>query len=89
MLWVENYNNKNVFIYQCKKSRLVSDIFAKQISMIEKGKLKYLKHGNLNSIRTFIDIDDAMEAYWVAATRGKIGEIYNIGGNKVISVKIF
>ncbi len=72
-----------------RRADLFQTSFAKQISMIEKGKLKYLKHGNLNSIRTFIDIDDAMEAYWIAATRGKIGEIYNIGGNKVISVKNF
>ena len=28
-----------------------------------------------------------MEAYWLTAKRGKIGEIYNIGGNKSISVK--
>ena len=30
-----------------------------------------------------------MEAYWLTATRGKIGEIYNIGGDKIISVKNF
>ena len=27
-----------------------------------------------------------MEAYWLTAKRGKIGEIYNISGKKVISV---
>ena len=43
----------------------------------------------MESIRTFIDIDDAMEAYWLAAKRGKIKEIYNIGGDKIISVKNF
>ena len=50
---------------------------------------KIVEHGNLNSVRTFVDIDDAMSAYWLAATKGKVGEIYNIGGNKVISVKDF
>jgi nucleoside-diphosphate-sugar epimerase len=30
-----------------------------------------------------------MEAYWLAAKKGKVGEIYNIGGNKIISVKQF
>ena len=30
-----------------------------------------------------------MEAYWLAATNGKIGEIYNIGGKKIVSVKNF
>ena len=41
------------------------------------------------SVRNFIDTDDAMEAYWFAAKKGKIGEIYNIGGEKIISVKSF
>jgi nucleoside-diphosphate-sugar epimerase len=56
---------------------------------LKKKKQKVLKHGNLNSIRTFVDIEDAMSAYWLTATKGKIGEIYNIGGNKIISVKNF
>ena len=30
-----------------------------------------------------------MNAYWLTAKKGKIGEIYNIGGNKIISVKQF
>lgn len=72
-----------------RRHNLFQTAFAKQIALCEKGKLKYLKHGNLNSVRTFVDIDDAMAAYWMAATKGKIGEIYNIGGNKVISVKDF
>ena len=48
-----------------------------------------MKHGNLNSVRTFIDIDDAMEAYWLAAKKGKVGEIYNICGKEKISIKDF
>ena len=35
-----------------------------------------------------VDIDDAMEAYWLTATKGRIGEIYNICGKKVISVSV-
>ncbi len=35
------------------------------------------------------NIEDAMRSYWVAATNGKIGEIYNIGGNKVIEISEF
>ena len=31
---------------------------------------KTLFHGNLNSIRTFMDVDDAMKAYWLVAKRG-------------------
>ena len=72
-----------------RRNNLFQTAFANQIAKIEIGKLKKLKHGNLKSIRTFVDIDDAMEAYWLAATKGRIGEIYNIGGNKTISVKQF
>ena len=72
-----------------RRNNLFQTAFADQIVKIEKGKAKILRHGNLNSIRTFVDIDDAMEAYWLAAKKGKIGEVYNIGGNKTISVKQF
>lgn len=69
-----------------RKNYLFQTSFAKQIVEIENGKKKYLTHGNLNSVRNIIDIYDAMEAYWLAAKRGKIGSIYNISGKKVISV---
>lgn len=70
-----------------RRFTLFQSSFAKQIIDIEMNKKKYLEHGNLNSIRTFIDIDDALEAYWLTARKGKIGEIYNIGGNDTESVK--
>jgi GDPmannose 4,6-dehydratase/GDP-4-dehydro-6-deoxy-D-mannose reductase len=72
-----------------RRSNLFQTSFAKQIAMCERGKLKYISHGNLNSTRTFVDTYDAMSAYWLAARKGKIGEIYNIGGKKIISVKSF
>ncbi|MDC1078659.1 GDP-mannose 4,6-dehydratase [Candidatus Pelagibacter sp.] len=63
--------------------------FANQIIKIKYKKKKYLEHGNLKSLRSFIDIDDAMNAYWNIATKGKIGEIYNVSGNSFISVGKF
>ena len=69
-----------------RKFFLFQTAFARQIADIEKGKIKILTHGNLNSVRNIIDISDAMEAYWLTAKKGRIGEIYNIGGKKVISV---
>ena len=71
-----------------RRYTLFQSAFAKQIAEIEKDKKKYLQHGNLKSIRTFIDINDAMSAYWLAAKKGKIGEIYNIGGNDTASVEL-
>ena len=72
-----------------RRDNLFQTAFANQVAAIEQGKLKYLRHGNLKSKRTIIDIDDAMEAYWLAAKKGKIGEIYNICGNEKISVGSF
>ena len=69
-----------------RRNDLFQTTFANQIANIERGKKKILIHGNLNSVRNIIDINDAMEAYWLAAKRGKIGEIYNISGKKVITV---
>jgi len=72
-----------------RRKNLFQTSFARQIVEIEKGRLKFLKHGNLKSVRTFVDIEDAMQAYWLTAKKGNIGEIYNIGGNKIISVGEF
>jgi GDP-mannose 4,6-dehydratase len=56
--------------------------FAKQIAMIESGKIKpEIKVGNLNSIRTFADVRDAVRAYYLLLNKKPIpGEVYNIGG---------
>ncbi|MEK7746581.1 MAG: GDP-mannose 4,6-dehydratase, partial [Elusimicrobiota bacterium] len=43
----------------------------------------------LDSIRTLIDVRDAMESYWAATMKGESGEAYNIGGSKTISVGDF
>ncbi len=72
-----------------RRNNLFQTAFANQIAAIEEGKLKYLRHGNLKSKRTIIDTHDAMEAYWLAAKKGKIGEIYNICGSQKISVNHF
>jgi len=72
-----------------RRADLFATSFAMQVARIEEGLLDKLKHGNLESTRTLIDVRDAMESYWVALTKGKIGETYNIGGVKVITVGEF
>ncbi len=72
-----------------RRLNLFASHWANQIVKIEKGEEKILKHGNLNSTRTIIDIEDAMRSYWIAATKGKVGEIYNIGGNKTFKISKF
>ena len=56
--------------------------FAKQIAMIEQGLLPPLvKTGNLQSLRTWSDVRDAVRAYYMLVTVNPIpGESYNIGG---------
>jgi len=63
--------------------------FAKQIAMIELGQIPpIVKTGNLNSLRTWSDVRDAVEAYYKLVTINPIpGEYYNIGGNFTCSVK--
>jgi GDP-4-dehydro-6-deoxy-D-mannose reductase len=72
-----------------RRNNLFQTAFANQVAAIEQGKLKYLRHGNLKSQRTIIDTKDAMEAYWLAAKKGKVGEIYNICGKQKISINNF
>ncbi len=56
--------------------------FAKQIAMIEHGLIpSVVKTGNLNSLRTWSDVRDAVRAYYMLVTINPIpGEYYNIGG---------
>jgi GDP-mannose 4,6-dehydratase len=65
---------------------LFATSFARQIARIELGLQKVLLHGNLASVRTFIDVRDAVRAYWDAALYGVPGEVYNIGGVTTMTV---
>ena len=72
-----------------RRTDLFATSFAMQVARIEKGLQKELLHGNLDSVRTLIDVRDAMESYWVAMEKCKPGEVYNIGGPKTIKVGEF
>lgn len=63
--------------------------FAKQIAMIEAGMLPpTVKTGNLDSLRTWADVRDAVRAYYLLVTKNPLaGEYYNIGGSYTCSVK--
>ncbi len=65
----------------------VESAFAKQIAAIEAGAQEpVVKVGNLDSIRTFMDVRDAVRAYWLLVHNCTPGEVYNIGGNVTMSV---
>jgi GDPmannose 4,6-dehydratase len=57
--------------------------FAKQIAMIEKGLIPpVVKTGNLQSMRTWADVRDAVRAYYMLVTVNPVpGAYYNIGGS--------
>jgi GDP-mannose 4,6-dehydratase len=62
--------------------------FAKQIALIESDKIEpIVKVGNLNSLRTFADVRDAVRAYYMLLICDtEPGSYYNIGGNYTCTV---
>ena len=61
--------------------------FAKQIAEIELGVTPNpVKVGNLDSIRTFADVRDAVRAYWALLEYCTPGDVYNIGGDRTLSI---
>lgn len=62
--------------------------FAKQIAMIEAGLQEpVIKTGNLDSLRTYADVRDAVRAYYMLVTHDPVkGEYYNIGGSYTCKV---
>ena len=67
--------------------------FAYQIVQHEKkrdfgkeGSWYKIYHGNLDSVRTYNHIDDAVYAYWLAIDNCEYGEVYNIGGDYTCTV---
>ena len=67
--------------------------FAHQIVQHEKkkdfgkeGSWYEIYHGNLDSVRTYNHIDDAVHAYWLAVDKCEYGEMYNIGGDYTCTV---
>ena len=63
--------------------------FAKQIAMIEREIIPpVIKVGNLDSLRTWADVRDAVRAYYMLVTINPIsGEYYNIGGQYTCSIR--
>ncbi len=66
----------------------VESDFAKQIVEMEKGKrAPVLKTGDLEVRRDFSDVRDVVRGYWLAASRGKYGEVYNICSGKARAIQ--
>jgi GDP-mannose 4,6-dehydratase len=79
-----------MFAYLNPRRRdLFATAFAMQVARIELGLQGELRHGNLDSVRTLIDVRDAVAAYWVAIEKCEPGEVYNIGGTATMTVGEF
>ncbi len=70
------------------KQVFVAPAFAKQIAEIELGVKKdnTIHVGNMDSVRTFLDIRDMVEAYWLLTEKGTPGEAYNIAGTHTCTI---
>jgi GDP-4-dehydro-6-deoxy-D-mannose reductase len=88
--WGINVVITRMFAYINPRRRdLFATAFAHQVVEIERGKRSVLRHGNLDSIRTLIDVRDAMRTYWIASDYCTPGEAYNIGGKETMTVGQF
>jgi GDPmannose 4,6-dehydratase/GDP-4-dehydro-6-deoxy-D-mannose reductase len=61
--------------------------FARQIAEIEAGvQSGPVRAGNLSSMRAIADVRDAVRAYWMLMEKGEPGEVYNIGGEEIMTI---
>lgn len=72
-----------------RRTDLFATSFARQVARIEQGLQSELVHGNLDSLRSLLDVRDAMRAYWEAILHCAPGEVYNIGSTTPITVGDF
>lgn len=72
-----------------RRTDLFATSFARQVARIEYGLQSELAHGNLDSIRSLLDVRDAVRAYWEAIRSCRPGEVYNIGSVTPIRIGEF
>lgn len=61
----------------------VAPDFASQIAQVELGlRPPVMEVGNLEARRDFCDVRDVVRAYHLLATRGKAGQVYNVGSGE-------
>ena len=88
----KNFGIKSITIriFNTTGPRKVNDVcsdFCKRAIEIEKGKRKDFPVGNLETKRAITDVRDTIEGFYLALEKGKVGEVYNLSGNKVYSGK--
>ncbi len=71
-----------------RPSRFVASSFARQIAEIEAGmRPPRIEVGNLDVVRDLCDVRDVVRAYWLAATRGEPGAVYNVCSGRPVTIR--
>lgn len=66
----------------------VTSNFCSQVAAIELGQQEpVIRVGNIDAIRDFTDVRDMVRAYWLAVTKAKPGEVYNIASGNGIAIR--
>ena len=66
----------------------VTSNFCSQVAAIEMGLQEpVIRVGNIDAIRDFTDVRDMVRAYWLAVTKAKPGEVYNIATGNGIAIR--
>ncbi|MGD2116055.1 MAG: GDP-mannose 4,6-dehydratase [Acidobacteriota bacterium] len=66
----------------------VTSNFARQVARIELGLNEpVIQVGNLDAVRDFTDVRDMVRAYWLAVTRARPGEVYNIATGEGLTIR--
>ncbi len=70
-----------------QSDRFAISAFARQIAEIEVGQRQPVVYvGNLEARRDYLDVRDVVRAYHLALVRGEPGEVYNVGGGRVVAI---
>lgn len=70
-----------------ESSSFVTSAFARQIAEIEAGRREPIIHvGNLDTVRDFVDVRDAVRAYRLLAEQGEPGAAYNVCSGRGVHI---
>lgn len=59
----------------------------RQMVEIERGQRRVLELGNLDPVRDFCNLRDAVRAYWLLMEKGESGEVYNVCSGEGLSIR--
>jgi GDP-4-dehydro-6-deoxy-D-mannose reductase len=66
----------------------VTSNFARQVARIELGLAPpVIRVGNLDAVRDFTDVRDMVRAYWLAVTKARPGEVYNVATGRGMTIR--